>query len=512
MNNLCNARTIGCLLAALVLLASPAWAGIPKPGLVLYGRVTDVPGQLLTTGELTWTFTPSAGGDPVAVSTTLRELDGPGGPFSYRVVVPFEIPVDGFPATGAALPVGAEPVEYQRNGTVEGTSVTMSHTVFVTPGDSSNVLRVDVCVGCAPIVKTIHSADVNEDFRFSLSEFLRTVELHTASPDHEYHIGAGTPDGYSTGPGSRVGYPHTGDFIEGADWSMSVREVVRMIDLFTSTPDHAYTFNLEADDGFTKVGGDKSKSVVGGKAATTANLNRTIRGGAATAGNVLSFTFTADAPFGADISALGLSEDLPEDWTYLSATDTPLISPIPGSKSGVEFAWLQLPEFPYAMSYQVAFPEGADVAEVIRSANSLGVYRLTSNDEEYTTALASHSENSDLDADGIRDGIEPDGDADNDGVPNLIDVDSDNDGITDAEEALHDGDDGYNPGTDMNPYNPDTDNDGIDDGQEISFGTDPILPSNEPVPASSPLGLFAAMLLLAGAAIAVLTRYSPQTH
>jgi len=74
----------------------------------------------------------------------------------------------------------------------------------------------------------------------------------------------------------------------------------------------------------------------------------------------------------------------------------------------------------------------------------------------------------DSDGDGIPDGIEGDGDPDNDGVPNYQDNDSDGDGIPDNQEA---GPDPMNPldtDEDGTPdfLDTDSDNDGVPDSQE----------------------------------------------
>lgn len=504
MSKLRHLTTLGCLAAVLAIAATPAWAGIPKPGLVLYGKVTDEGGAMLTSGELSWSFTASPNGAPINVSTPLQQIDGPGGPYSYRVIVPFEIPVATLPASGNALPIALEPVEYIRNGTVEGTAVSMTHNIFVSAADSSSVLRVDVCVGCSPIVKTVHSADVNRDYRFSLSEFLRMIELHTATPTHEYHVKSNSMDGYGIGNGPRAGYPHTGDFIEGSDWTVSVREIVRMIDLFTATPDHAYTFNLEAEDGFTK-GNGNAKSARSAKSGDPGiRMNRTIQGGGLSDGNVLTYTFTVDGPMNHELTGLGLTETLPEGWQYVGASATPMVSPKSDAVDTLDFAWYPLPAFPYTLSYQIAFPDGADVAAAISAIDSMGVYRVASNDLEYSIALQSLAENADLDADGLIDGFETDGDADGDGIPNSIDVDSDNDGLTDADEVLHDGTPGFDPVADTDPYNQDTDNDGIDDAQEVGLGLDPIVPNKNGLPVSGGFGL--AVLVAALAASGLVNR------
>ena len=200
---------------AAMLLCAGAWAGVPQPGIVLYGQVLGEDNALLTEGELTWTFTASPDGEPLTITTTLGAIDGPGGPFSYKTIVPFEASLAEVPSLGGAIPVGVEPVEYVRDGAVGGTPVTMSHNIFISAADISSVQRVDVCIGCDPIVMTKHSADINGDFRFSLSEFLRVVELHTADSAHEYHISGSTMDGFSVGTGPRTGYPQHGRFHRG---------------------------------------------------------------------------------------------------------------------------------------------------------------------------------------------------------------------------------------------------------------------------------------------------------
>lgn len=62
--------------------------------------------------------------------------------------------------------------------------------------------------------------------------------------------------------------------------------------------------------------------------------------------------------------------------------------------------------------------------------------------------------------------LAPIGDADKDGLTNILDPDSDNDGLSDGKEL--------EIGTD--PANPDTDGDGLSDGDELIRGTDPLNP------------------------------------
>lgn len=504
-------KRLGWMLTAIVLSAAmwhgAAHAGIPQPGIVLYGQVSDENGVPLHNGELTFTYTPSLGGDPIDVTARLRTIDGPGGPYSYRALLPFEAATEMFPATGDAVPVTMDAVEYVREGQVSGTSVTMTHNVFLSTTDISSAQRVDVCVGCDPVVKTVHSADTNEDYRFSLSEFLRVVEFYRATPGHDYHVNAASRDGYAVGDGPKTGYPHTGDYIEGADWKMGVNELLRMIDLFTSTPDHTYSMNLESEDGFQKGFSAKSAPAVK-SAASQLTMRRTVRGGAIGAGPVLDFTLQVDGAVSDGLSGMAVTEALPEGWT-ISATSQnsgALIAPEPGDGGSVDFAWMQAPTFPYTTAYQVAFTPGTNVAADFANLSGAGFYRTRTTAGEYVVPFGQDMESADTDGDGILDFIESAGDADGDGIANFIDIDSDNDGLSDDFEAGYDGDGGsldpfdpdFNPGGgDLDPYNSDTDGDGLSDGAEIYHGTDPGKPDAK---AALPVGSagFIGALALAG--------------
>ena len=58
------------------------------------------------------------------------------------------------------------------------------------------------------------------------------------------------PESTSPGAGLRAGSPHSSDYISGADWRISLSELLRLIDLFSSTPVHAYWPDANAEDGF----------------------------------------------------------------------------------------------------------------------------------------------------------------------------------------------------------------------------------------------------------------------
>ncbi len=511
--------TLGCALLGAALIAASAYGGIPKPGLILYGKVTDGNGNLLTQGELVWTFTPSGGGAPVTLTTALRELTGMGEVYSYRAVVPFETPVDGFPASGGAIPLATASVEYVQQCSVVSTSIQLTQTVTFSTADIGSAKRVDVCPDCGVVLTPYHTADIDRNYRFNLSELLRVVEFNTATLTHEYHVDANGLDGYSTGAGNRIGAPHSGDFYGGADWRISVHEVIRMIDLFASTPEHAYNPDSASEDGFRKGAGGAKGAKSAAKAETSApalEFHRMVRGGAVGAGPVLEITIVVTGIASDPLSALGLSEFLPEGWTYEAALKESLAAPMPGATGNLEFAWYPVPAIPFDFSYRVRFSGPVTMASVLETLTGEGLYRtIAGEDQTLVPVLPGRKLFGlvDLDGDGIQDVDESAGDTDGDGVPNPLDVDSDNDGVSDREEANFDNNPDYNPydpvnnpsGTDTNTESADSDNDGVSDADDVTIG--PNMPEKaEPVPAMGRLGVLMAAALIALAGIIGLRR------
>lgn len=124
-------------------------------------------------------------------------------------------------------------------------------------------------------------------------------------------------------------------------------------------------------------------------------------------------------------------------------------------------------------------------------ANLIGSFRAIDRDgdglsDDMEKKLHTNPLVNDTDGDGLDDGWEyqywanraknesnpdlaPNGDADHDGIPNILDKDSDNDGLTDGQEIRL--------GTD--PAKADTDGDGLSDSQELAMGTDPLNPDTD---------------------------------
>jgi len=98
-------------------------AGIPEPGLVMYGAVrnTAAGNARLITGTLTWTIAP-ASGSPVTITTPLTDISGQ---YSYALRVPFESVVGSSTLSPNTLPLNSATTSYTRTNvflTVNGTN------------------------------------------------------------------------------------------------------------------------------------------------------------------------------------------------------------------------------------------------------------------------------------------------------------------------------------------------------------------------------------------------------
>jgi hypothetical protein len=527
-------RMLFTVMIGALLTAPEAVAGIPQPSLLLYGKVFDEAERLLTSGQLSWTFTPADGGPPVEVLTPLRPIEGPDGIYSYRVLVPLEAAVAGFPVSSGALPVVTAAVEYEQAGAVLNTGVHFTQTIILSMADTGSAKRVDICQNCERANAMFHSADINQDLKFSLSEFLRVLELHAATPGHDYHFNADSEDGYGVGPGPKSTTPHHSDYYGGANWRITVHELVRMVDLFTATPDHSYHPYPGSEDGFRK-----GAPAAAGKALLPSNtkqgdqdlfLWRTVRGGLRGQGDVLTITLGLEGSTGDELSGFGISETLPEGWTYLGSNSSPAPVTVPaaGSTGTLEFAWYPVPQGPFAFSYQVAFNNTETLMTDVKSIQGEGVYRTKSLEGQTLLAITppkGASGGDDTDGDGIDDEIEehwarvfggnPIGewvDSDGDGIPDILDEDSDNDGLSDFEEANFNGSPIYDPyhpvlnpgGTDLNTTKTDTDGDGVLDPVEIARESDPI--ARDQKPTGMPVGGRVALVLLTALFALILRR------
>ena len=356
--------------------ASTVMAGIPEPGIVMYGQVLDDAGDLVTEGDLTVDYVPGGAGVTLTITTPLSLIEGPGGPYSYRLVVPLETELAGFPVSGGALALAPGPFPYTRTMTVEGTSITVSHEITLSPADRGTAQRVDVCTTCPGIVRVTHSADLDADYSFSLSEFLRVYELHSTTATHDYHIDTTTEDGYAPGPGPHDGLTHSADYLDGADWRIEMSEVLRMVDLFTSTEDHSYSPYPSGDDGFQKGHGD----LVLGKASGATELVARVDSSAA-AGGTVPVSVTVESPVHAAPSALGVRIALPAGWSYAGQEDSrAFIRPKVLDEGVLEFGWSGRAQLPLTFTFNIASHAGQLDASDIISAQA--AYRVKSGRDE----------------------------------------------------------------------------------------------------------------------------------
>jgi len=146
-----SAHRIWTVVTALVLLfvvapARETHAGIPEPGVTLYGKVFGMEGQLLTEGNLTWTYAPSGTTDTIAVSTDLRKMYGLDDVFSYAVRIPAQLEVPGLPVQADALLLKETPATYGRAAAYGGTALGFDAPAYVTVSlaDRGAVERVDL--------------------------------------------------------------------------------------------------------------------------------------------------------------------------------------------------------------------------------------------------------------------------------------------------------------------------------------------------------------------------------
>lgn len=80
-------------------------------------------------------------------------------------------------------------------------------------------------------------------------------------------------------------------------------------------------------------------------------------------GQELTVTVTITAKRSSTISAIGLTETVPEGWTYVSmdgeAGQAPAIAPHAGGSGDLGFIWITMPDFPITFTYTLQVPEGA---------------------------------------------------------------------------------------------------------------------------------------------------------
>jgi hypothetical protein len=132
-------------------------------------------------------------------------------------------------------PVVVEEGEWPCGGTVElTTTVALDYRLTSEPVSSDTISFTNL---------RRHSADQNGDFRISLGELLRVIQLFNSGG---YHCDEEGEDGYAPGPGDQTCEPHSADY--GINqWSIVLSELLRVIQIFNSGN---YFPSANGEDGF----------------------------------------------------------------------------------------------------------------------------------------------------------------------------------------------------------------------------------------------------------------------
>lgn len=89
-----------------------------------------------------------------------------------------------------------------------------------------------------------HTADVNKDWRISLGELLRVIQLYNYG---SFGCGCMTEDGYDLSSSGRACYPHSSDYTPQPDWKVSFYELLRLIQLYNFG---SYRVQAGTEDGY----------------------------------------------------------------------------------------------------------------------------------------------------------------------------------------------------------------------------------------------------------------------
>ncbi len=182
----------------------------------------------------------------------------------------------------------------------------------------------------------------------------------------------------------------------------------------------------------------------------------------------------------------------------------------------VAVSWIDVPRFGFAEAnnFQAElFYDGRFTFTYLGLSTASGIVGLSQGsgqpadfqEDDLSLFDACSNTPDDLDADGILNTVEGNGDLDGDGLPNYLDTDADGDGFNDADEGENDPDiDGI-----PNFLDTDSDGDGLSDFTVRTFGLDPY---NTATPDDLPLGDWALLLLTVCLALAAIPqpRKSPQ--
>ncbi len=301
------------------------------------------------------------------------------------------------------------------------------------------VFVVAAASAAGPAAAMTHHADLDGDGALSAAEVEAFFALYSGDAQHRYHCAAGTASGYAPGPGPRNCAPHAADW-EYGDWRFSLRELLRVLELHGSGADHRYCPAPDTVDGFAPCGAAKRPPVKTEPGDITAT--RVVRMNTAAGDEDIYVDITFEGDF-STVTALGLTEYIPGGWSFVGyfGDEPPFLGPLAGTESMLEFAWLPMLTSPVRFTYRLTGPPGVSTFDVF-DLDGESIYRIASLPGDYPapvelTGAFDGGEPLDSDGDTIPDVEEGIGDPDDDGIPNYLDLNSDDDYATDEEEAAN---------------------------------------------------------------------------
>lgn len=132
---------------------------------------------------------------------------------------------------GEGVEEGEGIIEGEGEGIIEGEGegVVEGEGEGIAEGEGEGIVEGE---GEGGFVRTIHSADTNGNYRISLIELLRVIQIFNVGSYHCAATPDATEDGYVLGPGTDYScFPHSSDFLP-YFWKIDLTELLRLIQFF----------------------------------------------------------------------------------------------------------------------------------------------------------------------------------------------------------------------------------------------------------------------------------------
>ena len=228
-----------------------------------------------------------------------------------------------------------------------------------------------------------HSADTDHNWKLSLLELTRVIELYNyragTSRTGEYHVESGTEDGYASGPGSQTGAYHSADTDH--NWKLNLLELTRVIELYNyrsgTTRTGEYHVEAGTEDGYAPGPGPHGLARLAGNRQ---GIHLSGNGPVASQTSSVSVydpaggevEVTCRLVFSGSPSALGWQAEIPAGWSYVAGSGEPNIKPEAGQTETLEWAWQTVPASPLEFSYTLRVPPGESGEKLV---SALAIYR-----------------------------------------------------------------------------------------------------------------------------------------